>query len=176
MTVVSVTALAFSPPIYNIVIMHAYHGRINNWLFLTLSLVLVDYLCIVLAYGLSLYIHFDCCTVNIPLNIQAAYKGSVFNHAWLSIAFCVAVGLYRFDWRNVGCGLIVRNSLVVVLPNALYWLVMLRVFGHMPVTYHSVGGLMQFSMLLCSRLGCKAVIIALQQKRRSIKCDNKSIA
>ena len=156
--------------------MHAYHGRINNWKLLTLALVLLDYLCIVLAYGLALYIRFDGNSANIPPDIQAAYKGSVFNYAWLSIAVCIVAGLYKFDWRNGGYGLIARNSLVVILPIALYWLVMLRVFGHMPVSYHFVGGLMQFFMFLCSRLGCKAVIIAMQQKRKTIKCGNKSIA
>ncbi len=100
--------------------MHTCQGRIKNWTFLTLALALANYMCIVLPYGLSLYIHFDCCMVNIPLDIQVADKGSAFNYALLSIAVCIVAGLYNFDWRNVGYGLIARNNLFVILPITFY--------------------------------------------------------
>ena len=139
--------------------MHEYRGTIQRWQKQTLLLVLLDYLCVVAAYGLALLLSFDGNAESLPPEHLATYKGTVFNYAWISVAVCVVFRLYRRNWREAGYGDFIRCIAASAVSVTGYWLVVMRFFGQMPVAYHVFGGLLQLGFLLISRFLCRTLPI-----------------
>ena len=131
--------------------MQEYKRRIRKWQIVALLLVIWDFFCVVAAYGLALYLRFDCEILNIPKEFFDIYKNTVYHYAWISVLFYILFKLYNRNWRYASYIELVRCVAASAIPILGYSLVLPYAAGRMPISYHAFGGLLQFSFLLFSR-------------------------
>ena len=131
--------------------MNPWYGKIKKWQIIALLLLIWDFVSVISAYGLALYLRFDCKMQNIPQNYLAGYKSTIFHYAWISLVFYLIFKLYNRNWRYVSYVELMRCIVACAIPFAGYWIILPHTHGRLPISYHVFGGFLQGAFLLASR-------------------------
>ena len=113
-----------------------------------------DFLSIVLAYYLALWLRFDDVS-RIPSIFMEVFCRTVLFHALLAVVIYCFAHLYNRVWRFVGYRELIRCISIILYFIAVSILVshsnLFNIKGRMPLSYFAFGGLFQVTLLVASR-------------------------
>ena len=125
-------------------------SALRHWVVIALCLGVFDYIAIVAAYGLGLFLRFDFIFSHIPPKYLSFYISTIFIYAALCIPVFVFFRLYRSIWRFASYNELVRIVEANLITIAAYTVYSLLVF-RMPISYYLFGGVLQFIFTVSAR-------------------------
>ena len=135
------------------------HFHIHHWQVITCLLLLYDVFAVNAAYFFGLWLRFDFRFTEIPFIYFASWRTFAPVHTVVTIALLGALHLYRSLWRFASYTEFKRVFLVSV-ASSIFHSVAINLFVHrMPISYHIIGILMQFTLLLSVRFAYRLILI-----------------
>ena len=131
--------------------MHPYTGTLKKWQKVALLLCGVDYLSVMAAYFLALYMRYDFVFADIGKEYYRTFVKTSPYYAWFVIFVYVVLKLYNRTWRFVGYDELLRCILASIFTCLSYCAFISFTVGRMPISYYLFGGILQALFLVGSR-------------------------
>lgn len=133
--------------------------KLEHWKVITLLLLLYDFLAVVVAYFVALWVRFDCkFSVIEPQYLQAYYETIL-----LYACFCVVVfwfmRLYKSIWRFASYSELLRVILATAITGIFHIIFMTFFVIRMPISYFLFGVLIQFCLTIGVRFSYRFVLL-----------------
>ena len=132
---------------------------VEHWHLITLLMMSVDFLLIHAAYFLALWIRFDFVYSNIPKLYFKAYRGFITYYAAGCLIVFLLVRLYRSIWRYASYVELMVTLGASVLTSILHAVLITLLFNRMPLSYHLIGGGLQFAFLVIIRFSYRLYLL-----------------
>lgn len=122
-------------------------------------LLLFDIIASNLAYGLALWLRFDCKMSMIPM--YYLHEWFVFIPVYSICIVCVYLGLRLYDsiWRYVSYNEVMRVGIACVITLILNVVISILFFMRMPISYYAIGFILQFLFTAGIRMSYRAIRI-----------------
>lgn len=122
-------------------------------------LLLFDIIASNMAYGLALWLRFDCRMSMIPMDYWHGWF--VFIPVYSLCILVVYLGLRLYDsiWRYVSYNEVIRVGIACVITLLLNILISILFFMRMPISYYAIGFILQFIFTAGIRMSYRAVRI-----------------
>lgn len=122
-------------------------------------LLLFDIIASNMAYGLALWLRFDCRMSMIPMNYWHGWF--VFIPVYTICIMVVYLGFRLYDsiWRYVSYNEVIRVGIACVITLLLNVLISVLFFIRMPISYYAIGFILQFIFTAGVRMSYRAVRI-----------------
>lgn len=141
----------------------------KRWRFIALLLMIYDIFAVNAAYGLALWLRFDCRFSAIPIR----YMYSYLRFAPIYSIFCIVVfwwlRLYKSIWRFASYSELLRNIIAAIATSIFHVAGITLLFQRMPISYYFFGMLIQFIFVLGVRFSYRFILL----ERGSSKSDGK---
>ena len=111
-------------------------------------LILYDFFAVNGAYFLALWFRFDCAFTHIPHTYLANWQKFIPIYTAVCLLTFSALRLYRSIWRFASFSELMRVGLSSLITCAAHIVLMMLVFGRMPVSYYIVGAMLQFLLVV----------------------------
>jgi len=139
--------------------------KMEHWKFITVLLVVYDFLAVHAAYFAALWVRFDFVYSRIPLNFMDPFR----HYITLYALFCVVVfsmfRLYNSMWRFASYAELVKTLEASFLTSAVHTLVVTLFIVRMPISYYFLGAILQFILVLGIRFSYRFLLF-LRARRR----------
>lgn len=150
--------------------------RKNNGIFhpdcgrvIALLLMVYDIIAVNAAYGMALWLRFDCRFSAIP----AYYMHAYLRFAPVYTVFCIIVfrflRLYRSIWRFASFSELLRTIAAVVVTSVFHVCGITLLFQRMPVSYYFFGMTIQFMLVLGVRFSYRFILLERNSRRKDGK-------
>ena len=121
---------------------------IEHWQVISVLLALFDYLAVVGAYFLALWVRFDGVYTAIPKAYLFAYGKFAFFYAFFCIVIFFFFRMYNSMWRYASFGELLRTALGSLIASAVHSVGITVLIRQMPFAYHILGAIIQFCFLI----------------------------
>ena len=119
--------------------------KIEHWQWISWGLRIYDFIAIVAAFFLGLWLRFDCRFSMIPDH----YLQSYYHFAWIAAIFTIVVfwrlKLYNSLWRFASYTELVRMSIATIISFVFHSIGITRFMERMPLSYYVFGIVWYFS-------------------------------
>lgn len=148
--------------------------RIERWHVIAALIVLYDLVAIFFSYLIALWLRYDCSYSAIPKDLLQNYFYFIFPYALVTVIVIAGFRLYRSMWRYASYSELVRTMAASFLTSGLHSLIITLVFEKkMPISYHLLGALIQFILLLGIRFFYRFVLFQKSLFRRIDEGSNR---
>ena len=144
---------------------------LRHWVVIALCLGVFDYIAVVSAYALALFLRFDFIFSHIPKRYLSFYSHTVFIYAALCIPVFIFFRLYRSIWRFASYNelfAVLKANFVTIAAYTVYSLIVFR----MPVSYYLFGGIVQLILTATIRFSYR-IFLLLSKKWKSTTSRNR---
>ena len=145
--------------------------KLKHWQIISLLLVLYDIVAVCGAYMIALWIRFDGQFNHIPARYLEAYGRFIVPCAVVSVVLFALFRMYNSMWRFASLTEIVRTMLGSLTSSILHFVLITVLVRRMPVTYHVLGALLQFMLLIGIRFSYR--FVKMIQSRRAADDDRE---
>ena len=125
--------------------------QLEHWQIIAIFLMVYDFLAVVAAYGLALWLRFDGHFKSIPHQYWDPYTRIILPYA----VFCILVfwlfRMYRSMWRFASFVELERTFTASLLTSVLHTAAITLLFQRMPISYYVLGMFFQFTFLIFIR-------------------------
>lgn len=122
-------------------------------------LLLFDIIASNMAYGLALWLRFDCRMSMIPMGYWHGWFVFIPVYSICVLAVYLGFRLYDSIWRYVSYNEVIRVGLASVITLVLNVLISVLFFMRMPISYYAIGFILQFIFTAGIRMSYRAVRI-----------------
>ena len=137
---------------------------LEHWKVISLFLVIYDVISVTLAYFLALWLRFDCHYSAIPRNyFESWLKFTPIYVAFVLICFAI-LRLYRSIWRFASYSELIRTAVSSILTALFHFGAITLLFGRMPISYHIIGAIIQFVLIISIRFAYRFVLLIKKEK------------
>ena len=112
-----------------------------------------------MAYGLALWLRFDCRMSMIPLDYWHGWFVFIPVYSLCIIVVYIGLRLYDSIWRYVSYNEVIRVGIACVITLLLNTLISVLFFMRMPISYYAIGFILQFIFTAGIRMSYRAVRI-----------------
>lgn len=133
--------------------------KMEYWKVVTVLLVLYDYLAVIAAYFLALWVRFDCKFSEIDLVYFRTYYRTVLVYGIFCVIVFQLMRLYKSIWRFASYAELLRLILATVITGSAYFLGVSAFVIRMPVSYYVFGILMQFVLTIGIRFSYRFILL-----------------
>ena len=127
--------------------------RIEHWQLISILLALYDYIAVVGAYFLALWLRFDGIFTAIPKIYLYAYTQFTFPYAIICIGIFWLFRMYNSMWLYASFAELWRTLLASITASVLHVIFITLLIRRMPFSYSLLGAILQFMFLLAIRFG-----------------------
>ena len=145
--------------------MDAKKKKLFRWRGATLYMLLFDIFSVNLAFGLALWIRYDCRFSAIPDGYLHAWLSFVPIYAVVCIVVYYLMKLYNSIWKFASFDELTRSGAAVLITAAIHTLAITLIFYRMPLTYYVLGTVFQF---VCT-IGIRFSVRYIQMERKRLK-------
>ena len=151
------------------------HKRLKHWQIVNIALLIYDVIAINVAYGLALWLRFDCRFSLIPDYYLNAFLG--FSMIYTPIAFLVfaALKLYRSIWRFASYIELLRVGAATMITFVVHAVGITVLFERMPISYYIIGSVLQFFAILVIRFSYRFVLLERSRREKVIRKEYKNV-
>lgn len=143
--------------------------RIEHWQVVTVLLIAYDFLAVIMAYFLALWIRFDCEFSEIDIPYLHTYYRTIFIYALGCVAIFSMLRLYKSIWRFASYTELLRMVCATVITVVIYCIVLNVFIMRMPVSYYFFGFLIQFTLTLGVRFSYRFILLLRGRKNADIR-------
>lgn len=133
--------------------------KLEHWKVVTVLLVLYDYLAVIAAYFLALWVRFDCKFSEIDLVYFRTYYRTILVYGVFCVIVFQLMRLYKSIWRFASYAELLRLILATVITGSAYFLGVSAFVIRMPVSYYVFGILMQFVLTIGIRFSYRFILL-----------------
>ncbi|MCI8506434.1 MAG: polysaccharide biosynthesis protein, partial [Lachnospiraceae bacterium] len=126
---------------------------------IALCMAVYDFVTVIAAYGLALWIRFDCQYQQIPRNYFRSYLQNICFHAAICLLLYWLCYLYNSIWRFASYNELIRITIGVSLTVAIHSIYMNVFVIRMPISYFVFGGVIQYVFSLGIRFGYRFILL-----------------
>ena len=141
--------------------------RFEHWQLVAVLLMLYDVIAVNAAFGLALWLRFDCSFLAID---HKFFQGFV-RFAPIYTLICVPVfwrlRLYKSIWRFASFSELLRVGLATAVTGLIHVVGITVLFGRMPLSYYIFGTAIQFMLLLGIRFSYRLVLLERNRLKRA---------
>ena len=127
--------------------------KLEHWQIISLLMMLYDYLAVLGAYFLALWIRFDGVYSSIPKPYLSAYGAFAPWFALITIGIFWLCRMYKGMWRYASFSELTRTTAGSMTSSALHALGIFLLIRRMPIAYYVLGGIIQFVLVVGIRFG-----------------------
>ena len=143
--------------------------KIEHWRVISLGLQIYDFMAVVAAYFLGLWLRFDCRFSMIPDH----YLKSYYMFAWIAAVFTIIVfwrlKLYNSLWRFASYTEMIRMALATVISFLFHTVGITLFMERMPLSYYVFGIVLQFAFTLGVRFSYRFILLERGRRAEGIK-------
>ncbi len=132
--------------------------KVEHWKLLAVILACCDFISILVAYFLALWLRHDCIYSKIPKDYLHAYLSFIPWYALGSIVLFSAFRMYRGMWRYASYGELVRTVTGSLIASILHVIMITAIFLRMPLSYYIWGSMVQMGLLILSRFSFRLLM------------------
>ena len=122
-------------------------------------LILFDIIASNMAYGLALWLRFDCKMSMIPMHYWHGWFEFIPVYSMCLVVVYIGLRLYDSIWRYVSYNEVIRVGIACVITLLLNVLISVLFFMRMPISYYAIGFILQFIFTAGVRMSYRAVRI-----------------
>ena len=141
--------------------------RMEHWQVIALFLVLYDYVALVLAYFVALWLRFDLVYSSIPANYLHAFRMFILPYAFFSVIVFRYFKLYSSVWRFASYNELIRVFFASIITSAAHIVLITILFCRMPISYYFGGAMMQFLLLIAPRFSYRFVLLMRAKRKKN---------
>ena len=143
--------------------------KIEHWRVISLGLQIYDFMAVVAAYFLGLWLRFDCRFSMIPDH----YLKSYYMFAWIAAVFTIIVfwrlKLYNSLWRFASYTEMIRMALATIISFLFHTVGITLLMERMPLSYYVFGIVLQFAFTLGVRFSYRFILLERGRRAEGIK-------
>ncbi len=125
--------------------------KLTRWHIIAICLMICDFLSIHFSYLFALWIRFDCVFSEVPRQYLIPYSRFITPYAVVSIAVFWCFRMYRSMWRYASYGELFRTISGSVTASLIHTILMVLIYGRMPLSYFLWGSVVQLMLLVVPR-------------------------
>ena len=125
--------------------------KLEHWQIISALLIIYDYLAVVGAYFISLWLRFDGAYSAIPQNYLNAFRTFAFPFAIVCIVIFAFFHMYNSMWRFASFSELEHVFLASVITSAAHAIGITLLCRRMPMAYYILGAVIQFGFLISVR-------------------------
>ncbi|MBR3335237.1 MAG: polysaccharide biosynthesis protein [Clostridia bacterium] len=148
--------------------------KIEHWQAISFLLILYDYIAIVGAYFIALWIRFDGLYAGIPKRFLQPYYTFIFPFAALCIVIFHFFHLYRSMWRYASFTELARSLLASITASVLHAIGITLLCQRMPIAYYILGGILQAAFVIGIRFAYRFIHAIKARHTRSNRNEDAS--
>ena len=130
---------------------------IEHWQIISGFLIVYDYLAVVGAYFLALWLRYDASYTQIPKKYFYPYISFLFPFAAACIVVFFFFKMYNSMWRYASFAELSRTFAASLLTSIVHSVLITVFYGRMPITYYVIGALFQFVFLIGIRFAFRFI-------------------
>lgn len=146
----------------------------RQWIFLSVLMSAYDFIAVIAAYFLTLWMRFDFIFSRIDAVYIERFSRFILIYAVVAVAVMWLFRQYRTLWRYIGLRELVRTFLVSLLLSVIHTVGISLLFGRMPLSYHIGGALVQMILLIGVRFAYR-VLDFWRRKRKQDRMATKNV-
>ena len=127
--------------------------KLEHWRIISLLMMLYDYMAVMGAYFLALWIRFDGVYSSIPKPYLSAYGAFAPWFALVTIGIFWLCRMYNSMWRYASFSELTRTTIGSMSASALHALGIFLLIRRMPIAYYVLGAIIQFVLVAGIRFG-----------------------
>lgn len=135
---------------------------------ITVYLMAYDCLAVCLAYFIALWLRFDCNFSEIPEVYLNAWLKFTPIYALFSVGSFWALRLYHSLWRFAGFTELRRVTLSSAITAVFHTVLITVIFQRMPISYYTIGALVQFALVLFVRFAYRFIILERNKRAKNL--------
>ena len=132
--------------------------RLKHWMKIALIMGGYDVIAVSASYFLALLLRFDFRFSLIPADYTGTWQRFTLLYAALCILLFVLFGLYKSMWRYASFPELVRVTAASLLCSVLHIALTLLFYIRMPISYYTVGAILQLILVLAIRFSYRFVL------------------
>ncbi len=133
--------------------------RLEHWQKIRLILIVYDMIAVNLAYGLALWLRFDCRFRAIPQEYLTLWERFIPIYSIFCLVVFWVLRLYRSIWRFASYTELFYVIKASIVTAAFHSAAITILFGRMPISYYLIGAVLQFLMILGIRFSYRFVLL-----------------
>ena len=141
--------------------------RLEHWQVIALFMVAYDIVAVNGAYGLSLWIRFDCMYSRIPGNYLSAWMKFIPAYTLICLVIFECFHLYNSIWRFASYSELLRITAACGITSLIHITGITAIFCRMPVSYYLIGTAIQFLMILGVRFSYRLILMEKSRREKS---------
>ncbi len=143
--------------------------KLEHWQLISGLLIVYDYLAVVGAHMIALWLRFDGMYSSIPSDYLKAYADFVFPFAILCVAIFGLFHMYNSMWRYASFVELSRTLLASVITSVLHAAGITILCRRMPIAYYFLGAVFQFGLLIAVRFAYR--FLQVFRRKQEVKHD-----
>jgi len=147
--------------------------RFEHWQFISVALMLYDFVAVCGAYFLALFLRFDCVYSAIPPQYIVPYNKFILPYAAGCIVVFLLAKMYNSVWRYASYNEFVRTLAASLLTSVAHTVLITVLLHRMPISYYMMGAFFQFVLLIGARFGFRFIQIV--RRRHDVDASAKRI-
>ena len=133
--------------------------RLEHWQKIRLILIVYDLIAVNLAYGLALWLRFDCRFSSIPKEYLTSWERFIPIYSVFCLVIFWILRLYRSIWRFASYTELFYVIKASIVTTVFHIAVITLLFGRMPVSYYLIGAMLQFLLVLGIRFSYRFILL-----------------
>ena len=126
---------------------HIGNIKLESWQLISILLVFFDYAAIVASYFVALLVRYDAIPSQIPDRYLSSFSQFIFPYAVFCIVVFCLFHLYNSMWRYASFLELEYALLASIITSVIHSIAISLIFGRMPISYHLLGGGLQFVLI-----------------------------
>ncbi len=149
--------------------------KFRKWYFISIMMMIYDFVAIMGAYFLGLWFRFDCNWNQIPAVFYQRYYKFTPIYAIVCIIVHQLFKLYQSYWSYAGYDEMYRVTLSTAITGLFHFAAMMLFYGRMPLSYFIIGILLQFVLVLTIRLFYRFFTVERHKIMNSHEAGNENV-
>ena len=141
--------------------------RLEHWQIVAVLLMVYDVIAVNAAYGLALWLRFDCSYSAIDPKFLSSFICFAPIYTLVCIPVFWRLRLYKSIWRFASFSELLRVGLATVVSGLIHTVGISVLFGRMPLSYYIFGAAIQFMLLLGIRFSYRLVLLERNRMKRA---------
>lgn len=138
--------------------------KAQHWQMMSVLLVIYDIIAVILAYGMALWIRFDCRISMIPNEYYKPYIKFIPFYTLFCIGVFFALKLYKSIWRFASFHELKLVTYATVITSVVHTVVITVFIKRMPISYYVFGTAIQYALVLGVRFAYRFVLLLRSSK------------
>ena len=145
--------------------------KIEQWKFISLLLMIYDFVTICFSYFFALLLRFDFKVEQISNGYYGIYSRTIFYYAGFCVIVYWALRAYKSIWRFASYNELVRIFIAVSASSFLHFMFIKAFVYRMPMSYYIIGYLVQLIFAIIARFSYRFILL-LRSKKNENSCFN----